>query len=523
MLTNRHWRLNNLYRVIDKDGRSVPFRLNWAQEELLSELHYQNCILKARQLGFTTLIQLFMLDACLFNSNIRAGTIAHRLDDARVIFRDKVKFVYENLDDGIKAARPIIKADADELVFGNNSSIRVSTSMRSGTLQYLHISEYGKLCAQFPEKAREVRTGALNTVQAGQVVFLESTAEGQEGHFYELCEGAQAKARMGAPLTKLDFKFYFFPWWKAPEYRLTADGVVIEDGHARYFANLEESYGIKLTSEQKAWYVKKAETQLGDMKREYPSTPEEAFEAAIEGAYYGNALAAAETQGRIGDFPAEPTSPVYSAWDLGIGDSTAIWFFQVIAGRPRIVGYLENSGEGAPYYVAEMRKLAKAKGWTYGGCYLPHDGAVKEWGTGRSRVEQIRDAGFRVSIVPLMRVDDGINAARATIPLCTFHEADCAEGLKALKAYRKEWDENRGCWKDNPRHDWASHGADAFRYLSQCWRDPPKQYVPPEKPMLAHVAPSIEWKDGKYEGLESPMQFAMRRAKMRKAGLLGTA
>jgi hypothetical protein len=161
--------LNNLYHCQTKEGRIVPFRLNWAQTELFNGLHECNLILKARQLGFTTFIQIFMLDACLFNSNIRAGTIAHRLDDARVIFRDKVQFVYDLLPEVLKAAVPILRSTADELVFGNNSSIRVSTSMRSGTLQYLHVSEYGQLCAKFLDKAREVRTGALNTVQAGRM------------------------------------------------------------------------------------------------------------------------------------------------------------------------------------------------------------------------------------------------------------------------------------------------------------------------------------------------------------------
>src|SRR6476661_1525646 len=127
---NRRWRLNNLYSCATKDGRLIPFRPNWAQEALLDELHECNLILKARQLGFTTFIQLFMLDACLFNSNVRAGTIAHRLDDARVIFRDKVKFPYEMLPEQLKTARPIVKDSADELIFANNSSIRVSTSMR---------------------------------------------------------------------------------------------------------------------------------------------------------------------------------------------------------------------------------------------------------------------------------------------------------------------------------------------------------------------------------------------------------
>jgi len=345
----------------------------------------------------------------------------------------------------------------------NNLSIRVGVSMRSGTLQYLHISEYGQVCARFPEKAREIRTGALNTVQAGQVVFIESTAEGKEGHFFDLCEAAQAKQRMGTPLTPLDFKFAFFPWWKAPEYVLDPTGVVIGEDHRKYFDTLQATAGIVLTDAQRAWYVKKAQTQLDDMKREYPSTPEEAFEASVEGSYYGPLLAAAELQGRIGDFPADLELPVHTAWDLGIGDATSIWFFQVAAGKPNVIGYLENSGEGMPYYAAELRKMARERGWTYGRIYLPHDGKHREWGSGRSRIEQIHaekiSSKFPI-LQPLGDVEEGINAARSTIPLATFDQAACAEGLKALKAYCKEWDEERGCWKDRPRHD----------LHSGCWR-----------------------------------------------------
>jgi hypothetical protein len=173
------------------------------QSQLLDEMSECNVVLKARQLGCTSFVQLIMLDACLFNSNIRCGTLAHRLDDAKTIFRDKIRYPYDNLPEALKAAVPIVKDASDELFFGNNSAIRVSTSMRSGTLQYLHVSEYGQLCAQFPDKAREVRTGALNTVQAGQVVFIESTAQGREGHFYEMCEEAQAQQRMGTKLPGL--------------------------------------------------------------------------------------------------------------------------------------------------------------------------------------------------------------------------------------------------------------------------------------------------------------------------------
>ena len=208
------WRLSNLYTITDKAGRSVPFRPNSAQLALLDDLHSANIILKARQLGFTTLCCLIYLDACIFTPNTRAGVIAHKLDDAKVIFRDKIKYPYDQLDDGLKLAVPAVQDSADTLTFGNNSSIRVSTSMRSGTLQYLHVSEFGKICAQYPDKAREIVTGALNTVEAGQFIVIESTAEGQEGAFYRVCQEARALAAMGNPLSALDWKFHFFAWWQ---------------------------------------------------------------------------------------------------------------------------------------------------------------------------------------------------------------------------------------------------------------------------------------------------------------------
>jgi hypothetical protein len=364
--------------------------------------------------------------------------------------------------------------------------------MRSGTLQYLHVSEYGQLCAKFPDKAREVRTGALNTVQAGQVVFIESTAEGQEGHFFELCEQAQANARMGRKLTPLDFKFHFFPWWKADDYKLDARGVVIEDAFARYFDKLRDTEGIEVTPRQKAWYVKKAGTQLADMKREYPSTPEEAFEASLEGAYYADQLAAAELQQRIGVLPAEPGVPVETAWDIGIGDYTAIWCFQRLPDRIRLVHYVEASGEGLPFYVSELSRLRALHHWELGDTYWPHDGKVREWGSGQSRTEQFQALTRTYPrIVTRLAVDDGINAVRSILPHCEFDQAGCSEGLKALRAYRKEWDEERGCWRDKPRHDWASHGADAFRCLASRYKnfEAPAPTVKPGAPAILQCGP----------------------------------
>lgn len=466
---DHRWRLSNLYYILDKEGRRVRFELNWAQEKLLDDLHYLNLVLKARQLGFTTFIQVFMLDACVWHPNTRAGVIAHTLPDAQAIFRDKIKYPYDSLPDGIKAAVPIVRDNTTSLELGNNSLIRVGASLRSGTFQYLHVSEYGKICARTPEKAREIATGALNTLQAGQVAFVESTAEGREGRFFDMCDAAQTKMRSGALLTPLDWKFHFFPWWKEAGYTLDPEGVTIPDGLARYFAQLEKR-GISLTAAQKAWYAKKAETQLEDMKREYPSTPEEAFEASVEGAYYAAQMAQAEAEGRIGVFPAHKDYPVHTVHDIGVGDYHSIWFFQVTPSTVRLVGYYQNSGEGMPHYITTMRTLAAERGWSYGDHYLPHDGKVREWGTGLTRIEQFQNAFPRTYLVPMHSVDDGINAVRAILSTCQFDEGPTADGVKALRGYRKEWNEDLGCWRDKPLHNADSHGADAFRGLAMIWQ-----------------------------------------------------
>ncbi len=471
------WRLNNLYFITDKDGRRVRFEMNWAQEALFNDMHYMNAILKARQLGFTTFIQIFMLDACVFNSNIRAGTIAHTLGDAQTIFRDKVKFPYDNLPNQIKAAVPILHDNATELMLGNNSSIRVGTSLRSGTLQYLHISEYGKLCAKYPEKAREVRTGALNTIQAGQVAFIESTAEGQEGHFYDICDAGQSKARMGSRLTPLDFKFFFFPWWRSPEYELDPDGVVIASSDLAYFDKLEANSSIVLSDRKRAWYVKKSETQLGDMKREYPSTPQEAFEASVEGAYYADQMAKAEADGRIGHYPYVPSYPVHTISDIGMDDANSVWLFQILPERVRLIGYFEVIGAGMDGMIKELQGRQDECGYDYGTHYMPHDIRVREWTRGGlTRIEimlaEVKRLGLgAVQKVERAFVDDRIQGTRRMLARMEFDEAGASQGLKCLKAYRKEWDEDLGVWKDRPRHDWASHGADSIGGLALFYKD----------------------------------------------------
>jgi hypothetical protein len=184
-------------------------------------------------------------------------------------------------------------------------NLREQLGSRWGAVSQAKATEFGKICAQAPEKAREIVTGALNTVEAGQFVVIESTAEGA---FYEMTQRARTRAASDKALTPLDYRFHFFPWWRDEAYALHDQAVVLGSEDERYFELLEET-GVTLSPAQKRWWVKKAETLGGAMKREYPATPDEAFEQALEGAHFAQDLFAATKQGRIGGFPTIPPPP----------------------------------------------------------------------------------------------------------------------------------------------------------------------------------------------------------------------
>lgn len=469
LLRNRFWRLNNLYFITNKNGKKVRFRMTQEQIDYFQGMHTRNIILKARQLGFTTEQCIIQLDAALFES-AKCALIAHTLNDAKRLFREKVKYAYDNLPAEIKQANPARNDAAGELVFAKGGSLYVSTSFRGGTLRYLHVSEFGKICAKFPHKAREIVTGAFEAVAADCFVTIESTAEGRAGYFFEYSQVAEKQAVAKQALGQLDWKFFFFSWWKNSEYTLEPIAV-LPTRLVDYFKEIEGKHGVSLTDGQKAWYYAKEKTLGDDMKREYPSIPAEAFQQSVEGAYYAKQFAKLYAEQRIGELPNNDHQPVHTIWDIGVGDSTAIWFVREIGEQYHIIDYYENSGEGLRHYM----KVLKDRGYTYGDHWGPHDIDNREFGSdGKTRRELAREGYeidgekycIRFKVVPKLGVDDGIDQVREILPHCAFNQATCEKGISCLENYRKEWDENRGCWKDKPLHDWSSHGADAFRYFA---------------------------------------------------------
>ncbi len=468
---DRRWRLNNIYWITDEAGCKIKFQPNDAQNQLLDDLWYLNIVLKSRQRGFSTFIDILGLDLAVWVPNQTVGIIAHGLFEAQNIFRSKIKFPYDNLPEAIKQVVPVKNDNKQELALHNGSVVYVSTSMRSATVQFLHVSEFGKISRRTPLKAKEIVTGSFNAVHQGQMIFVESTAEGREGYFYSMCEEAQQKKVAATKLTPLDFRFHFYPWHTDKNNVLVDwQDVVISDKMAKYFRELEK-IGIKLTPQQKAWYVKKR-ALLGDaMKAEYPSTPKEAFEAAVEGAVYGEEMVRVRGEGRVTHVPYVRSVPVLTFWDLGLSresGTTALWCMQKVGMQYRFLKCFEDHSKPLDHYVRWLLDT----GYAFGTHYLPHDAGVRRLGTvsvdsWKEMLQGLMPA-HTFKLVPVVAaLNIGIDQTKAKFDACVFDAQGCADGIKAVENYQYEWDEKTGRFLTTPRHDWTSNYADALRQFGQ--------------------------------------------------------
>ena len=239
------------------------------------------------------------------------------------------------------------------------------------------------------------------------------------------------------------------------------------------------------------------DSELQDARRmlsedQYDQEYECSFDASLLGAYYGQEMRLADDEGRICELPFEPDSPVFSAWDLGYRDDTAIWFYQVVRGEIRVMDYYAVSGAS----IEEISNAVIAKGYRYTRHYLPHDARAKTLASGgKSIVEQLAahlGGMSKLAIVPEIGVQDGIQAVRMILPICYF-DPSCDEGLEALRQYQREYDEDKKTFRQTPRHDWCSHPADAFRMLAVAYRQEAKDQTPPKGKTLQTITLDELW------------------------------
>lgn len=282
-LLSKEWRLKNLYWIKDRSGLVVKFVPNEVQDIFFKSRHSREIILKARQLGFSTATAIDILDDALFIKHLSAAIVADKLENAKNIF-DKIDFAWQMFPRDLKEFLSLnSESDSSTMIsFTNGSSIKVGTSLHSGTYQRVHVSEYGPLCANFPDKAEDLKKSVFPTVSDKGRITIESTAEGEGNDFHDLCVEAEARStkEREQPLHPLEFKFTFAPWYLNSEYKTSPESVQVPDSLNRYFDELEAKNSfqrLKVSPEQRAWYALTAQTQKARMREQYPSTPEEAF------------------------------------------------------------------------------------------------------------------------------------------------------------------------------------------------------------------------------------------------------
>jgi hypothetical protein len=216
-----------------------------------------------------------------------------------------------------------------------------------------------------------------------------------------------------------------------------------------------------------------AKNEMGEDK--YIQEFECSFDSPVEGSYYGKLMNEAEEANRIGVVPRDDLSNTYTAWDLGMSDSTSIWVAQVVGKEVRLVDYVENHSQSLEWYVNWLRD----NNWHKATHILPHDVEVRELGTGRSRKEMLMESGLEIIIAPKLSVADGIQSVRRLLPRCWFNKETTKQGIDCLRNYRRVYDEKRNVFFDTPLHDFASHGSDAFRYLAVGLNEPDSSWTQP--------------------------------------------
>lgn len=508
LLNDQEWRLNNLYWIEDKHGRRVRFRMNKAQLEFHRKKHNRKYVLKARQLGISTYMALLTLDACLFTNDFHAIITDKKQSEGEKKIA-KAKKAFELLDwippdaterdkalaaigseikkraltyDKEKGPEKNLRATQSKLTFSNGSWFEANTSGRGDTVRLLWVSELGYIAHHDPIRSNEIRNGAFPAAEAGMIV-VESTHEGgKNGDNYELIQ--TAREMQGQELTRYDWCFFFFGWFYDEEYKLELAKPIPLDAKQRdYFRRVEENTpGLKLTDAQKNWWVKQFATYREKMYEEYPSTPDEALEPHANGTVFGNEVSYLRSLGRFGcEFEIDPYAPIYTSWDLGTSDYTAIWWWQPGRdGKMRALDCFIANGQGVQYYLNVLRRKDAEFGHRCDCCYLPHDGSRRDCNMD-SYATIVRRAGYRVIQVP--RTNDktlSIEHTRTLLRTCIIHKRCMVptrleeqltrdaypSGTESLIFYRYAGPGANGVLPTEPLHDKYSHGCDAVRQFA---------------------------------------------------------
>ena len=421
----------------------IPYKPRLLQKEMHADLKRWNVLVMHRRFGKTVWAVNELIKRALTCElpRPRVAFVAPTFTQAKRIAWDYVKF-YAGVIPGVSFNETELRLD-----FPNGARLTLLSAENPDALRgiYLDLAVFDEFGMQNPRVWGEVVRPALSD-REGAAVFLGTPAG--HNHFFDLLETAKQQTEEGS-------EQWYWKVVKASESGLVKDTEL-------------QAAQDQMTPEQ------------------YEQEYECSFTAAIIGAYYAKLLTNADDDGRITQVPYDPSYPVHTAWDLGINDSTAIWFAQIFRGGAiHVIDYYENGGVGLQHYADVLNK----KDYNYGDHLAPHDIEVRELGSGKSRIETAFSLGIRFKVIPRMKVADGINAARMLIPKCYFDRDKCHEGLEMLRQYRQEYDERKKTFRDHPRHDFTSHSADAFRYLASGLENRTNYTKPPQQVAVSDYNP----------------------------------
>ena len=462
------FRLSRLYSIRTRDGSVIKFAPRPQQAQIIDLIYRQGCrriiILKARQLGFSTLLGVICADRLCFGLGQQISLIDQTIEDARQKLRDIVMVAYDSLDPALKRELPITRSNTGELPVkfvrheeAKTNAMFAGTHARGGANSFLWVSEWGVIQATDLARSEEILTGALPSVGDGVCVVETTWKGGRTGHLWSLVKSAlETPEHQKGPL---DWRVVFFPWQNEPSY---CDAVPrpLNEETRRYFADKPD-----ITPGQQSWYQRKRAEQGMFMLREYPTTIEECFQSPVEGAIYAETVDKLRAEGAIGPCKLDHSALTHTCWDLGSPINTVVWYFQLgPAGEIRVIDCDLDLDLTPVERVARML----AKGYLFGSHFLPHD-AMQTMKSGRTFLNELKEAGLaNCKAVP--RTSDiwvGINRLKQMLPRFSFRLPHCERGIEMLSAYHTQRETSTGLARDEPVHDFSSHACDALRLIAE--------------------------------------------------------
>lgn len=467
VLSDEEQRLNKLYSIVNKQEKRVTFKLNKDQQaiyDLIKAGKKRIIVLKSRQKGFSSLFGRIALDRFVWQKDFTAKMIFDTNETAKAFFQKHIKTTYDEYINEFPALEKYssLKNDTQNgMVNVNNSSIDCTTRARSGTINYLHVSEFALISEQDPAKAREIVTGGLPAVTQDGIIIIETTSRGKVGEFWRLCE--LALDNMANNRLEDDDWYLYFTGWTNDETCQSEKGQVLPNIE-NYAKEIKEKHNIDLTDSQKRFYSRKWQELRDDIKCEFPTVLEECFEISNQGAIYADDILKARAEGRVCPTLPDKRLRTYAALDLGMSDSTSIVVFQVSGNTFSFIDYYENNGEQLEHYDKWLKDLPVLPELLI----IPHDAGNRNLVSKHTPRSQLESFGWKTK--QLTRTTDlwiDVRELQNIFDRSVFDSNKMNHALNKLEAYRKKFNKSLDCYSDEPLHDYTSHCADAFRYVAQ--------------------------------------------------------